>query len=42
MVSSSHVEDSKKELVRDVPRLDLMGAQLADFKKGGFMVHNGS
>ncbi|WMV24491.1 hypothetical protein MTR67_017876 [Solanum verrucosum] len=36
------VADNKKELVRDVHRLALLGVQLVDSTKGGVMVHNDS
>jgi len=42
MGSVAHVEDEKKELVRDVHRLARLGVQLVDSTKGGVMVHNGS
>ncbi|WMV18994.1 hypothetical protein MTR67_012379 [Solanum verrucosum] len=42
MVSVAHVEDEKKELVREVHRLAQLGVQLVDSTKGGVMVHNGS
>ncbi|KAH0706325.1 hypothetical protein KY289_011401 [Solanum tuberosum] len=38
----AHVEDEKKELVRDVHRLAQLGVQLVNSTKGGVMVHNGS
>ncbi|WMV08908.1 hypothetical protein MTR67_002293 [Solanum verrucosum] len=41
MGSLAHLEDEKKELVRDVHRLARLGVQLVDSTKGGFMVHNG-
>ncbi|WMV50209.1 hypothetical protein MTR67_043594 [Solanum verrucosum] len=40
--SVAHIEEEKKELVRDVHRLVRLGVQLVDSTKGGFMVHNGS
>ncbi|WMV37503.1 hypothetical protein MTR67_030888, partial [Solanum verrucosum] len=40
--SVAHVEDEKNELVRDVNRLSLLGVQLVDSTKGGFMVHHSS
>ncbi|WMV08774.1 hypothetical protein MTR67_002159, partial [Solanum verrucosum] len=42
MGSVAHIEDKKKELVRDVHRLARLGVQLVDSTKGGFTVHNGS
>ncbi|KAH0776336.1 hypothetical protein KY290_007747 [Solanum tuberosum] len=42
MGSVAHVEDEKKELVRDVHRLARLGVQLVDSTKGGFMVHHSS
>ncbi|KAH0652607.1 hypothetical protein KY289_030285 [Solanum tuberosum] len=42
MGSVAHVENEKKELVRDVHRLARLGVQLVDSTKGGVMVHNGS
>uniref|UniRef100_M1DTF1 Gag-pol polyprotein n=1 Tax=Solanum tuberosum TaxID=4113 RepID=M1DTF1_SOLTU len=35
-----HIEEDKKELVRDVHRLSRFGVQIIDFTKGGVMVHN--
>ncbi|KAH0765165.1 hypothetical protein KY285_001036 [Solanum tuberosum] len=37
-----HIEEEKKELVRDVHRLARLGVQLVDSTKGGIMVYNGS
>ncbi|WMV46617.1 hypothetical protein MTR67_040002 [Solanum verrucosum] len=42
MGSVVHVEDEKKELVREVHRLARVGVQLLDSTKGAFMFHNGS
>ncbi|KAH0651615.1 hypothetical protein KY284_031527 [Solanum tuberosum] len=42
MGSVAHVEEEKKELVREVHRLARLGIQLVDSTKGGVMVHNGS
>ena len=42
MGSVSHVEEAKKEIVKDVHRLDKLGVRLEDFPKGGFMVHHNS
>ena len=40
MGSVAHVEDKKKELVRDVHRFAHLGVQLVDSSKGGFTVHH--
>ncbi|WMV54497.1 hypothetical protein MTR67_047882 [Solanum verrucosum] len=40
--SVAHVEDDKKELVRDVHRLTRLGVRLVDSSEGVFVVHNGS
>lgn len=42
MVSVAHVENEKKELVRDVHRLARLCVGLVDSTKGGFMVHHSS
>ncbi|WMV24300.1 hypothetical protein MTR67_017685 [Solanum verrucosum] len=42
MGSIAHIEEGKKELVRDVHRLARLGVHLVDSTKGGVMVHNGS
>ena len=42
MGSVSHVEEEKKELVKDVHRLDRLGVRLEDSPIGGFMVHHNS
>ena len=42
MGSVSHVEEEKKELVKDVHVLDLLGVRLEDSPNGGFMVHHKS
>ena len=42
MGSVAHIEDGKKELVRDVHRLSRLGVRLIDSTKGGFVVQNGS
>ncbi|WMV09097.1 hypothetical protein MTR67_002482 [Solanum verrucosum] len=42
MGSVAHIEEEKKELVRDVHRLARLGVQLVDSMKGGVMVPNGS
>ncbi|KAH0642123.1 hypothetical protein KY290_035222 [Solanum tuberosum] len=42
MGSVAHVENEKKEFVRDVHRLARLGVQIVDSTKGGVMVHNGS
>ena len=38
----AHVEDCKKELVKDVHILARLGVRLKDSPKGGFMVHHNS
>ena len=38
----SHVEEYKKELVKDVHRFALLGVRLEDSPNGGFMVHHNS
>ena len=38
--SVSHVEEAKKELMKDVHRLDRLGFRLKDSQNGDFMVHN--
>ncbi|WMV40996.1 hypothetical protein MTR67_034381 [Solanum verrucosum] len=40
--SVTHIEEDKRELVRDVHRLARLGVQLVDSTKGGVIVHNGS
>ena len=40
--SVSHMEEEKKELVKDVHRLARLGVQLEDSPNGGFMVHHNS
>ncbi|WMV08783.1 hypothetical protein MTR67_002168 [Solanum verrucosum] len=42
MGSIAHVEEYKKELVRDGHRLTRFGVQLVDSNEGGIIVHNGS
>jgi len=42
MVSVTHIEDKRKELVCDVHRLARLGVQLVDSPKGGLTVHRGS
>ncbi|WMV58602.1 hypothetical protein MTR67_051987, partial [Solanum verrucosum] len=42
MGSVAHIEDEKKELVRDVHRFARLGVQLVYSTKGGVMVHRGS
>ena len=37
-----HVQDEKKELVRDMHRSDRLGVQSVDSSKGGFMVYHSS
>ena len=42
MGSVSHVEEAKRNLVKDVHRLARLGVQLEDSSNGGFMVHHNS
>ena len=42
MGSVSHVEEVKKDLVKDVHRLSRLVARLEDSLNGGFMVHHNS
>ena len=42
MGTVSHVEKSKKDLVKDVHRLACLGVQLEDSPNGGFVVHHNS
>ena len=42
MGSTSHIEDSKKELVRDVHRLAHLGVRLVDTNDGKVLVQKGS
>ncbi|WMV28854.1 hypothetical protein MTR67_022239 [Solanum verrucosum] len=42
MRSIAHVDDDKKELVRDIHGLARLSVQLVDSTKGGIVVHNGS
>ena len=42
MVSIAHVDDERKELVRDIHSLARLRVQLVDFSKGGVVVYNGS
>ena len=42
MGSASHVQEDKKDLVKDVHRLSPLGVKLEDSPNGGFMVHNNS
>ena len=42
MGSVTHVVDDKKELVKEVHRLSLLGVRLEDSPKGGFMVRHKS
>ena len=42
MRSTSHIEDSKKELVRDVHRLAHLGVHLVDTNDGKVLVQKGS
>ena len=38
--SVSHVEEGKKDLVKNVHRLDRLGVRLKDSPNDGFMIHN--
>ena len=38
----SHVEEAKKDLVKDVHRLARLGVRLEDSPNGGFVVHHNS
>ncbi|KAH0695863.1 hypothetical protein KY289_013345 [Solanum tuberosum] len=40
MGSVAHIEDEKKDLVREIHRLAQLGVQLRDSSKSGFMVHH--
>ena len=40
--SVAHVEEEKKELVKNVHRLDCVGFRLEDSPNGGFIVHHNS
>ncbi len=42
MGSLSHVEEGKKDLVKDVDRLARLGVWLEDSPNGGFMIHQNS
>lgn len=42
MNSISSIENSKKELVKDVYTLAYLGEQLVDSNKGSVLIHNGS
>ena len=42
MCSVSHIEESKKYLVKDVHRLARLGVRLEDFPNNGFMVYHNS
>ena len=42
MVSLSHIDEAKKDLVKDVHRLVRLGVRLEIFLNGGFMVHYNS
>ena len=39
MGSLSHVEEGKKEMVKDIHRLANLGVRLLDFEDGGVIVH---
>ena len=38
----SHVEESKKDLVKDVHKLATLGVRLEYFRNGSFLVHHNS
>ena len=42
MGSVSHVEDERKDLVKDVDRLSWVGVPLKNSPNGGFVVNNNS
>ena len=42
MGSVSHVEEAKKDLVKNVQRLSRLGVRLENCPNGGFMVHDSS
>ena len=42
MGSVSHIDEAKKDLVRDLDRLGRLVVRLEDFSDSGFMVHNNS
>ena len=42
MCSVSHVDKSKKDLVKDVNRLAMLGVRSEDYLEVGFMVRNNS
>ena len=42
MASVSHIDETKKDLVRDVHRLARLGVRLEESLDGGFMVHDNS
>ena len=42
MGSVSHVEETKKDLVKHVHRLSCLGVRLDDSPNGGFMLHHNS
>ena len=42
MGSVSHVEESKKDLVKDVHSVSRLGVRFADSPNDGFMVHHNS
>ena len=42
MSSVSHIDEAKKDLVKDVHRLARLGVRLEDFPNGGFIVHRKS
>ena len=42
MGNVSHIDKSKKDLVKDIHRLARLGVRLEDSSNGGFMVHHNS
>ena len=42
MGSVSHIDEAKKDLVKDVHRLSMLGVTLENSSDGGFMVYNNS
>ena len=42
MGSTTHVDEEKRELAKDVQRLARLGVRLMDSTKGGILVKNGA
>ena len=42
MTSASHIDEAKKDLVKEVYRLDRLGVRLEGSKNGGAIVHHNS